>query len=198
MKNLTEINTTQKCWRCEKIGFYIETPQGGDFVTCPCCNGGDFWSGLFYGERSKEMKEVFEKNMTKYFGNDDDNKNDKNDENEDMLHEYLYCYKCRIIYNIGCTHAENGCTDDELNAHVISKWKYKGEIYVGMPQFDSFDEYINEINNIEVLETVCLRNEGACEKASHKEEASPDSYGCSLPLNKNFVSSDKSLKYCFD
>ena len=87
MKNLTEINTTQKCWRCEKIGFYIETPQGGDFVTCPCCNGGDFWSGLFYGERSKEMKEVFEKNVTKYFGNDDDNKNDKNDKNSGDLND---------------------------------------------------------------------------------------------------------------
>ena len=167
MKNLTEINTKQKCYRCEKIGFYVETPHYGDNVTCPCCDS----------EKEKEEEE-----------NEDNN----------IMHQYIYCDSCRIVYNIGCNHAENLCPDNTMNAHVISKWKYKGEIYVGMPQFDSHDEYMSEINKIEVLETVCLRNEGPCVYACYKEEMCPSSYGCHLPLNKNFVSSDESLKYCFE
>jgi hypothetical protein len=175
MKNIIQLGTKSCCHNCNTNGFYIFTPQGGDYTTCPSCMSPDFWSAMFYSD------EQMNKQMGAYHDKYYKQKSDEYDmlPDNDVLpnfHEYLYCYACRIIYNVGCRHAVNGCTDDTYNCHIIGKWKYKDEIYIGMPQFDTFDEYISEINKIEVLEIVCLRNEGNCERAHYKSDKYPEYY----------------------
>lgn len=72
--------------------------------------------------------------------------------------DYEFCEYCGIIFNIGCVYKVRGCTSDIYNGHFIGKWKYKGEIYVGMPQFAALDELQDEIKDIEILEWICINN----------------------------------------
>jgi hypothetical protein len=172
MKNITQLNSNTYCFRCNSNGFYIKTPNGGDYITCPSCSGHDFWSGIFYG--NNQNKADYDKHINQRL--EDYDKIEDNAEHFPNSHEYLYCYNCRIIYDYGCTHSEEGCTSSIYNGHVVGKWKYKDEIYIGMPQFDTFEEYISEINNIEILEMVCLRSKGDCENAHYKSDKYPEYY----------------------
>jgi hypothetical protein len=126
MKNIINLNYIKKCYICKLNGFYVETPFGGDYLTCPLCD---------------------------------------NQYENDYEIEYCFCEKCMIIYNIGCKHAENGCTDNIYNVHFIGKYKYNDEIFIGMPQFDDK----NQINDIEILEWICPNNGCICENAYYKE-----------------------------
>ena len=148
MKNIspTQIQCKSYCYDCKIKGFYNYTPQGADYYTCPYC--GDYDEVNFY---------------------DANNKYDflyDNDDNNDIRLKYKYCNKCRIMFDIGCTHAKNGCTFDIYNGHVISVWKDKitGIIYNGSVQFDSTDEWFEKANNIEVLAECCLNNGLHCLK----------------------------------
>ncbi len=85
-------------------------------------------------------------------------------ENDYDIEEY-FCEKCMIIYEKGCKHADNGCTDDINNAHFIGKYKYKDEIYIGMAQLDN----ISQRKEIEILEWICPNNGSICSYKSYKD-----------------------------
>lgn len=136
---LADLFTRIKCFKCNTNGFYCETPQGADYNTCPLCGHHDFYQGSYI--YNKKLHE-------KYFGlNIDDNE-------EDYL-KYSFCEKCKIIFDVGCVHGSNGCTDNVYNGHFISKYKYNNVEYIGMPQFDSIDEWFNEMPKIEILKWCC-------------------------------------------
>ncbi len=90
------------------------------------------------------------------------------------------CPKCLILFDFyGCTHAEQGCTDSILNGHFISKWENKltGDIYVGMPQFDEIEDWVQNMDNIKILEKICP-NKGipSCKYANYNESEFPQYY----------------------
>lgn len=164
MKNLIQqLNTTAECRNCDKKGFYCYTPRGADWQTCPFCKTGDF---VYYTENTTEWD--------KYYSDFDDLE-------PPMTKFYPFCHKCNIIYDVGCTHAVNGCTDDTYNGHVIAKWKHNDQTYTGMPQFESADEWLAEVNNIEILEWTCPNNGIHCTKGYYPKSKHPASYHvCSL------------------
>jgi hypothetical protein len=120
----------------------MTTPNGADWTTCPMCGEIDFRNYTF----------VYDKNLYNKYYNDDD--------------QLLYCNHCNIVFDDwGCTHASNGCTDDVLNGHLICEWKYENETYIGMPQFENYEEYFNKIKNIEILKWGCPNNGIHCSRA---------------------------------
>jgi hypothetical protein len=114
--------------------------------------------------------------------------------NNELYKKYFFCSKCRIIFDRGCIHACNNKTNRILiesemetlntdchNGHLIGKWKYNNEIYIGMPQFDTIEEWYNELKNIEVLEWICPNNGIHCTKGFYSKDNYPKYYSqCSL------------------
>ncbi len=146
MKNANHIETIVKCYRCELGGFFCETPAGGDYTTCPLCSYGDYTH--------------IDQKCYDYVNSLDDN---------DIHAQYEFCPTCLIMYDIGCTHAENGCTDCIYNGHVIARWRDKtsGHVYDGMPQFDTVEEWVADANKVEILKMVCLNNGHHCTNAHY-------------------------------
>ena len=175
MKNLLELKTLAECYSCNKNMFVCYTPLGADYNTCPLCTRGDFYNLCNEEENKKYFK--------KYYNVDDN-----------IYEKYSFCKFCKIIYEVGCTHALEGCTENCYNAHLISKYKYKDEIYDGMPQFDSVDEWYNELNNIIILEWVCINNGLICKKALYPYSTHKELYGCNLQC-KNIVEQTRFLEY---
>jgi hypothetical protein len=133
MKNINKIVYPEKNTLCQCRGFFCTTPNGADYTTCPFCEG-------------TEYKYHNWENFIKY----------ESDENNNIHHNF--CDKCGVLYEAGCTHKVYGCTDDLYNAHVVRKWKdtLTGNIYIGMPQFENSEEWKSNVNNIEILEWVCV------------------------------------------
>jgi hypothetical protein len=155
MKNINNIvyPTDNKYYStCKCKGFFCSTPNGGDYVSCPFC---DKWEYKYHGWE----------NFTKY-----------NNDESNMIH-LNFCGSCGVLYEAGCVHQVNGCTDNLYNAHVVRKWKHKpsGNIYVGMPQFESPKEWESEVNNIEILEWVCV-GAGHCPEGSYSKSKYPSYY----------------------
>jgi hypothetical protein len=166
MKNIspTQIVSKSYCYDCKIKGFFCYTPQGADYYTCPYC--GDYDEVNFYDVNNK-YNFLYINDYS--YG--------------DMRLEYYYCNKCRIMFDIGCTHAENGCTSNTYNGHVISVWKDKttGIIYNGSVQFDSTEEWFEKANDIVVLEERCLNNGSHCVKGSYPKLLYPKYYSqCKL------------------
>ncbi len=116
--------------------------------------------------------------------NTEDEENNTEDEEISINDIPNFCDSCKIIFKVGCIHACNGCTDDCFNGHLVGKWKYKGEEYIGMPQFDTIDEWLNEINNIDIIEWICPNNGLHCTKGSYPKATYPEEYTiCELKKN---------------
>lgn len=146
MKNLDKIYNNVKCYDCNLNGFFCYTPFGADYHTCPLCGAFDYMGDVATNDIYDKWCEI------------------------DL--EGYYCHKCNILFQTGCTHKSKGCTDDVYNAHLIGKYKYKDIEYIGMPQFDSVDEFIEEIitnnmKNIEILEWICVNNGWHCKGDKH-------------------------------
>lgn len=151
MKNIVCVNKLQECIKCKLRGFFCYTPEGGVHHTCPCCGTYDFMSyGINDEKHSKYDRSI--------------------EDNADMRNSYYYCNLCKIIFDRGCEHAREGCTDGVYNCHFIERWKDKttGIEYDGMPQFDDTDDWYNNVNNIEVLQMHCAHNGALCEKTLYK------------------------------
>lgn len=84
---------------------YIETPLGGDYITCPKC------------------MEMIEINDECIFC----------DDNDDL--EGYYCIQCNILFDTGCVVIQKGCTDDEYAMEYIKNFKINGKQYLGTPIF---------------------------------------------------------------
>jgi hypothetical protein len=160
MKNLVQLNTLAECGLCNTRMFVSFTPNGADYLSCPCCCGHDF-----YHWADSYDPDVFQK----YF-------NDAEENDDSLFAKYGFCENCRIVFDLGCVHSVNGCTEDCYNAHFISKNQYKNEIYDGMPQFDSVDEWYHEFPNIVILKWICLNNGKICKNAVYSKLFHPERY----------------------
>lgn len=130
MKNIVTYNTKVNCHWCGHEGYFtLEMGVTYDPHQCPLC------------EYPCDGMSI-------------------NDDVSDYLSDngYRYCDRCSILYQDGCTHNDRG-VDTITNAHLISMWRYKGELYIGMPQFQSIDELHSEVRSIEILE-MCCPNKG--------------------------------------
>ena len=151
MRNIIYVKEFSKCYDCNMKGFFVYTPQGADYYTCPCCGKCDFLN--YYCDNNKYD----------FLYNDDEYAND-------MRNSYIYCGSCKIIFELGCMHYSGGCTDNVYNSHFIKKWKNKitDENYEGMPQFDDAIDWFDNVNNIEVLEMYCPHNGNKCKNTIYE------------------------------
>ncbi len=171
MKNLVKMNTTANCYACKISGFFMYTPDGADYYTCPCCTEDDFVNTTYNSRSTSDMIKYFENDTISLISGD----------NDSIYEKYKFCSSCKIIYDTGCIHAENGCTSSCYNGHFIGKYKYRDEIYIGMPQFETVDEWYNELKNIEILEWICPNNGIHCTKGAYPKIKFPKYYReCSL------------------
>lgn len=173
MKNIILLTKKTMCHECKLNGFYCYTPRGADYYTCPLCKNNDFFNGI------AEYDEFYYLHK-KYFNN-----YDNIDKIDEIYQKNLFCSNCKIIFDIGCVHGCNGCTDDCYNGHFIGRYKYNSIEYIGMPCFDSIEEWYNEIKNIEILEWICPNdNTLFCCKATYPINTHPKSYNkCKLQRN---------------
>lgn len=68
------------------------------------------------------------------------------DDEEDYIEEY-YCKKCKIVFRIGCMHANNGCDYLTYYAVFIIGFTLYGKQYLHqMPIFENRENYIQKMN----------------------------------------------------
>ena len=142
-------NKIQTICKCYKCDKPGFFSETGD-VTCPLCG-------------ARDISEMYEDEFPE----------------PDIRGELFFCPTCLIMFDLGCTHAENGCTDNVFNAHVIGKWEHKttGFVYDGMPKFDSTQEWLDAGHNVNILQMVCLNSGLHCDKASYPKAKHPEYYG---------------------
>lgn len=156
MKNVLCVKSMHYCFCCNLKGFFVETPDGADFNTCPCCGKKDFLnSSVNYTSLPNKYKFLYE-----------------DEYEDDMRYVYSYCDDCKIIFEVGCMHYAGGCTANVYNCHFIKKWKDKitNIEYEGMPQFDNEHDWFDNANNVEVLEMHCPHNGNQCKKGRYAVE----------------------------
>jgi hypothetical protein len=164
MKNLVFAPGRVTCSCCNAGGFFCTTPEGASYHTCPFCGGTD-------GVTNDDDDFLYDAEKNPYY--------------ELQMH---YCPSCRILFNLGCTHAVNGCTDDVYNGHVICQWKLKGHshVYTGMPQFADIGEMISELHKVEILSWVCPNKGAHCTCGAYPKESNPKMYiDCALHALSN-------------
>lgn len=158
MKNIVALHNLQYCFSCKVKGFFGFTPDGADYHTCPSCGACDFirWQVCQTKDDNKYARLYSDANDSDF---DNDNRLNMD-----------YCEKCKIMFDLGCTHHNGGCTDNTFNAHFIKHWRDKttNEEHEGMPQFDDVDDWFNNANNIEVLEMFCPHKGNKCKKTYHE------------------------------
>ncbi len=96
--------------------YPVETPNGGDYITCPRCNN---WV--------KQEDEYLDQIIMEF------------------LYDYNICDKCNLVFNSGCKLCENGCTDSMyypkvyINKNDIFEFKRSSTI----EQINIFNKLIN-------------------------------------------------------
>ncbi len=153
MRNTTCVQQVHHCYQCKVNGFFITTPDGADYETCPCCGKGEYLS--YKNQNNDKYAFLYE------------------DEYEnDMRSKYDYCDQCNIIFDVGCLHHNGGCTDNVFNAHFIKRWRHKetNEEFDGMPLFEGPEDWFQHANEVEVLEMYCPHQGNICKKTYHPIE----------------------------
>lgn len=119
-------------------GYYVETPSGGDYTTCPVCTKSCCCRDP---PGTNELCKHQHFDNTKYEG---------------AIH---YCRSCKILFSWGCTHACMGCTDDIYYGMLISSFTYKGTKYTGQPVIpnDFFNDFLVELTDVE-FKCTCFLN----------------------------------------
>jgi hypothetical protein len=108
---------------------------------------------------------------------------------DEYVGEYPYCNNCNIIYDICCIHKNNGCTESTYNTHLIGEWEYKGEKYIGTPQFENINERNMNIKEIKILKWFCPNNGKICSNALLKSDRCMIAYSETYFLKYN-------IKWC--
>lgn len=130
----TDKNMVKTCSECNTVGFFVATPNGGDYTTCPLC--------------------------AQY--NDDE-----------CEFDLYFCSSCKILYDLGCRHSHNGCTDDIWNAMLMTEFTHQGKTHKGMLVFDddkSAVEFRTLISNGKLqakFQCMCGGKSHTCKKASY-------------------------------
>ena len=159
MKNIQLSEPKIACSYCHEKGYFTSIPHHAIFYnTCPLCYSSDYIDGLQYS-----CTEFHKYVIENCIDNDTDNFN-----------VYKFCPECKIVYEPALSsHAKNHSSE---HATFISKWKYKDEIYIGMPQFDTIEEWFHEINNIVVLETITPNKDNICSVSNYSRFYCPSLY----------------------
>lgn len=172
MKNITSFMNIVKCSKCDKNGFFIVENYNSSDVTyeCPCCKD------INYNYVSDEYINVC-------FCDKCDGliKLDNLEAECKCPHCYTeiqvekittahLCLKCLIVFKKGDIHYKDN-KNKIINSKFIRKWMYlpDGSIHIGMPKFETEDEFFSEIENIKVLEFVTPNNHWICEKQDSNE-----------------------------
>ncbi len=146
-------------------GLFCYTPDGADYVTWPYCGKDDHFNTYVNNPKNYDEKYYDKTNNekhTKYdFLFEDEYENDMR-----RTHNHNFCANCKILFQIGCMHAEFGCTDGVYNGHLIKRWRDKNTNieYNGMPIFDSVDDWFNHANDVEVIEIFCSSDGARCNR----------------------------------
>ncbi len=140
MKNTNTLQVTNICEYCKNNTMIQFTPNGGD-QSCPLCGHHNY------------------NNVNIEYNYDDDN-----------MFNYGFCKNCHIIYETGCIHQTQGCTDSIYNGHLICEWKDKrtNVKFEGMPYFDDVNDWIKNVNNVEVIRQCCPNKIKICVKQTYQ------------------------------
>jgi hypothetical protein len=72
--------------------------------------------------------------------------------------DFSFCKDCGIIFDEwGCSHF-----GETYNAHLIKEYEYEGEVYTGMPLFESVEEWKDKRDEIKVLKWYCPNTNCKC------------------------------------
>jgi hypothetical protein len=64
-------------------------------------------------------------------------------------HKNEYCANCNILYRVGPPHADPKCCSDSYNFGLLcTSYKIGDDEYEGMPQFNSYEDYIKMRHNM--------------------------------------------------
>ena len=143
--------TVKNCYNCEKSGYYVENGGGGEYYYCPICSHPIHHDNYYYHINNKEY--------------------------EISLLDIGYCDKCKIPFKSGCTHGENGCTDDVTHAMFIKRFTFNGVVYDGIPKFETYEECRSQIDGVVYKDSLDLKLSALGLEISEEEE-SPS------PINK--------------
>jgi hypothetical protein len=165
MRNTLNVPSTYYCFSCNLQGFFVETPNGADYYTCPCCSGSDFLHDVL---DRKQYHKLYDK-LLKMFEEYDNDAIDEKSDKYDLRMEWNYCAQCKIIFKCGCTHRVLGCTDDIYNAHFVKKWTLKDSdvSFEGMPTFDDEYDWFENINKIQIVKEYCPHIGSVCKNNKH-------------------------------
>jgi len=121
LKPLLSIHSKSKCNLCD-IPFIIETPCGADYTSCPTC-AWDPGAGTPNARYHNHYK--------------DDPLYDN-----PLYEDCLFCFKCKIIFQMGCSHAVKGCTDDIHHTmfYVPKELEIINFSDIQIPVFTSYDD----------------------------------------------------------
>jgi hypothetical protein len=75
-----------------------------NYTTCPICEKGDYMS-------TDEWYDFLETQSDEF----------RNDYNCNKTFNLLFCSSCKIVFDNGCVHGCNGCSDGVTNGHLIRK-----------------------------------------------------------------------------
>jgi hypothetical protein len=154
-----------ECQQCHMKIYAVTTPRGGEYLTCPLCTRGCKCC-FMYDKDDPIYNKLYEINKKLY--------------SPDNIQSYgnHYCSYCHILFDAGCVHGVNGCTEDVYNGLLVKNYKLRNDpesiVYEGMIFFESFKQYVDNIANIDVeLKCMCDKNNLICANAYYPD---PEEY----------------------
>ena len=145
MKNLVQLSFTnnKKSILCNCNGLFTHISMWNeDYICCPFC---DKRFSKYCNKYSKECHT-----------------------NYDDYISFYSCIKCNILFTNGCYHIDSDGGTGIFNVHLINKYKYKNDIYEGMPFFENNDEFNLVKHDIEILQLICPNNGDYCKEKKYK------------------------------
>lgn len=84
-----------------------------------------------------------------------------------------FCDKCKIIFQIGCTHSSYGCANNLYYSKLVYEVVKDNKIMKGMPTFESIEDLLLIIGQVKfkwvcMCEGMCARSQ--CILAYYKDE----------------------------
>ena len=146
-----------QCHCCKKPGLFIDTPDGGDYTTCPFCGTPDSHTTCT-DEEYERFTLINEKH-----GNI----------------SLRYCPKCNVLYDTSLVHAENGCTSSSYYSSLVKDFKhFENDTWVeypnSMPRFEGLLDFLDNHEAYRIhLVCACDGFHYDCPRAVYKQIAIP-------------------------
>lgn len=194
---LTDKPKHKQC-SCGEYGFFSKVDSGcfsSDLNTCPICNSYDYvcqGDVDFHMHRVNPTLKNADPKWIEWFGEMADGGDEEYEDEEDTFYlsygkysRNLFCPNCKILFRSGCVHGIGSkCVSASTNAHLIGEWKLQDgdETFVGMPVFDSIQEWYDLIPRIVILKWICPNKASRCTNNHYSYETHLDYYDeCELP-----------------